>query len=67
MSLLQTKRYRVIVAKGVVSPRPAYQPIASEVLLVDSPGVTTSDLNFFEYRKRRVNLYPFDECAVYSQ
>ena len=61
------ERYRVIVAKGVVSPRPAYQPIASEVLLVNSPGVTTSDLNFFEYRKRRVNLYPFDECAVYSQ
>jgi len=64
---ISPERYRVVVAKGVVSPRPAYQPIASEVLLVNSPGVTTSDLNFFEYRKRRVNLYPFDKCAVYSQ
>ena len=60
------EKYRVIVAKGVVSPRPAYQPIASEVLLVNSPGVTTSDLNFFEYRRRRINLYPFEENAVYS-
>ena len=60
------EKYRIVVAKGVVSPRPAYQPIAKEVLLVNSPGVTTSDLNFFEYKRRRINLYPFEELAVYS-
>ena len=60
------EKYRVVVAKGVVSPRPAYQPIAKEVILVNTPGVTTSDLNFFEYRRRRPNLYPFEESAIYS-
>jgi len=61
------EKYRVVVAKGVVSPRPAYQPIAKEVVLVNSPGVTTSDLNFFEYQRRRPNLYPFEESAIYLQ
>ncbi|MED6296327.1 MAG: M81 family metallopeptidase [Chloroflexota bacterium] len=61
------EKYRIVVAKGVVSPRPAYQPIAKEVVLVNTPGVTTSDLNFFEYRRRRPNLYPFEESAIYLQ
>ena len=60
------EKYRVVVAKGVVSPRPAYQPIAKEVVLVNTPGVTTSDLSFFEYRRRRPNLFPFEELATYS-
>jgi len=60
------EKYRVVVAKGVVSPRPAYQPIAKEILLVNTPGVTTSDLNFFEYSRRRSNLYPFEDPASYD-
>ena len=36
----------------VVSPRPAYQPIAAQIVLVNTPGVTTSDLSFFTYRNR---------------
>jgi len=59
------EKYRIVVAKGVVSPRPAYQPIAKEIILVNTPGVTTSDLSFFEYKRRRSNLYPFDKAASY--
>lgn len=55
----------VVVAKGVVSPRPAYQPIAAEIILVNTPGVTTSDLSFFDYHRRRVPLFPFEEDARY--
>jgi microcystin degradation protein MlrC len=57
---------RVVVAKGVVSPRPAYAPIAAQIILVDTPGVTTSDLASFEYRHRRRPLYPFEPEAVYA-
>jgi microcystin degradation protein MlrC len=56
---------RVVVAKGVVSPRPAYEPIAAQIILVNTPGVTTSDLSFFEYRRRRRPLYPFESDATY--
>jgi microcystin degradation protein MlrC len=59
------ERYKVVVAKGVVSPRPAYEPIASRIILVNTPGVTTSDLSFFEYHRRRTPLYPFEEDARY--
>ena len=59
------EKYRIVGAKGVVSPRPAYQPIAKEIILVNTPGVTTSDLSFFEYKRRRSNLYPFDKAASY--
>lgn len=55
----------VVVAKGVVSPRPAYEPIAAQVVLVNTPGVTTSDLSRFTYRRRRRPLYPFEADAEY--
>ncbi len=55
----------VVVAKGVVSPRPAYEPIAAQVVLVNTPGVTTSDLSRFTYRRRRRPLYPFEPDAEY--
>jgi microcystin degradation protein MlrC len=58
--------YRIVVAKGVVSPRPAYQPIAGEVILVNSPGVTTADLSTFTYVNRRRPLYPFEPDAAYT-
>ena len=57
------EEYRVVVAKGVVSPRPAYQPIAAEIILVNTPGVTTADLSFFDFKHRRVPLYPFEEAT----
>ncbi|MDP7534889.1 MAG: MlrC C-terminal domain-containing protein, partial [SAR202 cluster bacterium] len=62
---IMPERYKIVVAKGVVSPRPAYQPIASSIILVNSPGVTTSDPSFFTYHRRRAPLYPFEEDAAY--
>ncbi|MDQ3702308.1 MAG: M81 family metallopeptidase [Chloroflexota bacterium] len=59
------ERYQVVVAKGVVSPRPAYEPIAAEIILVNTPGVTTADLDFFTYHHRRRPLFPFEREATY--
>jgi microcystin degradation protein MlrC len=53
------ERRSLIVAKGVISPRAGYEPVAGELVLVDTPGVTASNLDLFEYRHRRP-LYPFD-------
>jgi microcystin degradation protein MlrC len=60
------EEYRIVVAKGVVSPRPAYQPIAAEIILVNTPGVTTADLSFFTYKSRRKPLYPFEPDTKYA-
>jgi len=63
---IRPERYKIVVAKGVQSPRPAYEPISVEVVMVNTPGVTTSDLSFFDYKRRRVPLYPFEEDAGYE-
>ena len=58
-------QHRVVVAKGVVSPRPAYEPIASRIVLVNTPGLTSADLSTFDYRRRRRPLYPFEPEASF--
>ena len=63
---VRPERYRVVVAKGVVSPRPAYEPIASRIVLVNTPGLTSADLSTFQYRNRRRPLYPFEPEAEYA-
>jgi microcystin degradation protein MlrC len=62
---VRPERFKVVVAKGVVSPRPAYSRVAKEIVLVNTPGVTTSDLSFFTYHRRRKPLYPFEPDAAY--
>lgn len=51
---------RMIVAKGVVSPQPVFAGIAGAMVLVDTPGVTTSNLEQLPYRNRRRPMFPFD-------
>jgi microcystin degradation protein MlrC len=63
---VKPERKAIVVAKGVVSPRAAYERIAAEIVLVNTPGVTTADLSFFEYRRRRRPLYPFEPDATYE-
>ncbi len=62
---VRPERYRIVIAKGVVSPRPAYEPIASRIVLVNTPGLTSADLSTFNYRRRRRPLYPFEPEARY--
>jgi microcystin degradation protein MlrC len=56
---------KIIVAKGVHSPRPAMAPIASAMIWVASAGVTSADLSTFVYRHRRVPLYPLEPDTVW--
>lgn len=54
---------KILVAKGVHSPRPAVEPIAKKMIWVATPGVTTADLSTFTYRARRRPMYPFEADA----
>jgi microcystin degradation protein MlrC len=63
---IRPEAYRVVVAKGVQSPRPAYEPIAAEIILVNTPGAAAADLGTFEYHQRRRPLYPFEPDATYE-
>jgi microcystin degradation protein MlrC len=57
---IDPKTRQIIVAKGVVAPRAAYEPIASEIILVDTPGSTAANPAHFDYRHRRRPLYPLE-------
>ncbi len=60
---IEPRDCKILIAKGVHSPRPAVEPIAREMIWVATPGVTTADLTTFIYRHRRVPIYPLEAMA----
>jgi microcystin degradation protein MlrC len=64
---IRPERKDILIVKGVVAPRAAYEPIAGEVVLVDTPGVTSDDPRRFAYVRRRRPLFPLEPDAVYGE
>jgi microcystin degradation protein MlrC len=62
---IHPERKRILIVKGAVAPRAAYEPVAGEIVVVNSPGVTADDPGQFEYRRRRRPLYPLEQEAEY--
>lgn len=58
-------RQPIIVAKGVQSPRGAFEPIAAAMIQLNSPGCTSADVTCLEYRYRRRPMYPYEADATY--
>jgi len=52
---------KIIVVKAAVAFRGAYQPIAAEILEVDTPGLCTPDLRRFRYDKLSRPIFPLDD------
>jgi len=62
---IHPERKQILIVKGVVAPRAAYEPIAREILVVDTPGSTCANPAQFQYRYRRRPLYPLEPEAEY--
>jgi microcystin degradation protein MlrC len=62
---LDPRAQPIIVAKGVHSPRAAFEPIAAEMIWLNTPGCTTADLGVLEYSHRRRPMFPFEPDAHY--
>jgi microcystin degradation protein MlrC len=56
---------RIIVAKGVQSPRGAYEPIAAKMIQLDSPGCTSAVVADLRYAHRRRPMYPYEADTTY--
>lgn len=50
-------RQKILVAKGTVAPRAAYEPVSSKIILVDSPGSTAVNPGRFTFRNLREKLW----------
>ncbi|MTB15783.1 MAG: hypothetical protein F2927_03295 [Actinobacteria bacterium] len=57
---------KIMVVKGVHSPRPAYEPIAAKMIWLATPGASSADLSTFVYKHRRIPMYPFEEETVWA-
>ena len=51
------RRQKILVAKGCIAPRAAYEPIAGVMIEVDSPGATAVNPARFEYKRVRRPLF----------
>ncbi len=63
---IHPERKQILIAKGVVAPRAAYEPVSAEIILADTPGVTADNPKHFNYQRRRVPLYPLEAEATFS-
>ena len=43
---------RILIAKGAIAPRAAYEPVSKQVIEVDTPGVSAADPRRFTYQHR---------------
>src|SRR5262245_27136845 len=57
----------ILIVKGVVAPRAAYNSIATQTILVDTPGITRDDPAALQYNCRRRPLYPIETEARYPE
>lgn len=58
---LNPEDYDAIVIKGVHAPIGAYADICPTLIRVNTPGVTTADMESLTYHHRRKPLFPFEE------
>jgi microcystin degradation protein MlrC len=52
---------RIIVVKSTIHYRAAFEPIAREIIEVDAPGLSSSNLARFSFRKVRRPIFPLDQ------
>lgn len=58
MSLgIYPERQKILIAKGTVAPRAAYEPISARIILVDSPGTTAVNPARFTFKNLREKLW----------
>jgi microcystin degradation protein MlrC len=51
---------KMLVVKAAIAYRAAYEPIAGEIIEVDTPGLTANDPRHFSYQRARRPLYPLE-------
>ena len=57
---------RILVLKSAAHFRAAFEPIATRVIEVDAPGISSPDLASFAYRRLRRPIHPLDPGVTWS-
>jgi len=54
---------RILVLKSAAHFRAAFEPIATKVIEVETPGISSADLSSFAYERLRRPVYPLDDSV----
>lgn len=57
---------RIIVLKSAAHFRAAFEPIATKVIEVAAPGISSPDLHSFTYKRLRRPIYPLDPDVTWT-
>jgi len=57
---------KILVVKSTIHYRAAFEPIAREIIEVDAPGLSSSNLARFDFRRVRRPIFPLDPDTVYE-
>jgi microcystin degradation protein MlrC len=52
---------KILVVKSTVHYRAAFEPIARAILEVDAPGLSSSNLARFDFKRVRRPIFPLDD------
>jgi len=58
-------REKILVVKSTIHYRAAFEPLAKEIIEVDAPGLSSSNLQRFAFRRVRRPIFPLDPEATY--
>ncbi len=56
---------KIVVVKSTIHYRAAFEPIAREIVEVDAPGLSSSNLARFDFKRVRRPIFPLDPDATY--
>ncbi len=56
---------KIVVVKSTIHYRAAFEPIAREIVEVDAPGLSSSNLARFDFKRIRRPVFPLDPDATY--
>ncbi|MGA7669226.1 MAG: M81 family metallopeptidase [Nitrolancea sp.] len=63
---IEPTQRRILVLKSAAHFRAAFEPIATKVIEVEAPGISSPNLNSFDYQHLRRPVYPLDPDTTWS-
>ena len=62
---LDPRDHKILVVKSTIHYRAAFEPIAREIIEVDAPGLSSSNLARFDFSRIRRPIFPLDPDTTY--
>ncbi|MET0852870.1 MAG: M81 family metallopeptidase [Candidatus Rokuibacteriota bacterium] len=62
---LEPLDHKIVVVKSTIHYRAAFEPLAAEIVEVDAPGLSSSNLDRFRFERVRRPIFPLDPETTY--